>query len=40
MEINITKAKYVDNYKIQYRDLIWNDYEMGFPIWDLYNGKI
>ncbi len=21
-------------------DLIWNDYEMCFPIWDLYEGKI
>lgn len=38
-------SKYLDqnlflNFEIVYRDLIWNDYEMCFPIWDLYSGKI
>ncbi len=28
------------NYSIQYGDLIWNDYELCFPIWDLYTGNI
>jgi hypothetical protein len=28
------------NYSIEYGDLIWNDYEMCFPIWDLHEGKI
>ena len=28
------------NFTIKYGDLIWNDYEMCFPIWDLYCGKI
>jgi DUF971 family protein len=28
------------NYSIEYGDIVWNDYEMCFPIWDLYEGKI
>lgn len=28
------------NYSIQYGDIIWNDYEMCFPIWDLHEGNI
>jgi hypothetical protein len=28
------------SYSIQYGDIIWNDYEMCFPIWDLHEGKI
>lgn len=28
------------NYSIEYGDIIWNDYEMCFPIWDLHEGKI
>jgi len=37
--------KYLDKklfrkFKIDYGDIIWNDYEMCFPIWDLYEGKI
>ena len=28
------------NFKLDYGDLNWNDYEMCFPVWDLYNGKI
>ncbi len=37
--------KYLDQklfqkYTIQYGDIIWNDYEMCFPIWDLYEGNI
>jgi len=27
-------------YSIQYGDIVWNDYEMCFPIWDLYQGKL
>jgi len=27
-------------YSIEYGDIIWNDYEMCFPIWDLHEGKI
>jgi hypothetical protein len=27
-------------YSIQYGDIIWNDYEMCFPIWNLYEGKL
>lgn len=37
--------KYLDkelfkSFTIAYGDLIWNDYEMCFPIWDLHEGKI
>ncbi|MBZ0203982.1 MAG: DUF2442 domain-containing protein [Ignavibacteria bacterium] len=28
------------NFEIRYGDLIWGDYEMCFPIWDLHEGKI
>jgi hypothetical protein len=28
--------KLFSSYSINYGDLIWNDYEMCFPIWDLY----
>jgi hypothetical protein len=42
---NPMARKYLDkklfrNFKIKYGDIIWNDYEMCFPIWDLYEGKI
>jgi hypothetical protein len=37
--------KYLDenlfsNYSIIHGDLIWNDYELCFPIWDLYKGNL
>jgi len=37
--------KYLDekqfsNFNLTDGNLNWNDYEMIFPIWDLYNGKI
>lgn len=28
------------NFKLEYGDLVWNDFELCFPIWDLYEGKI
>jgi hypothetical protein len=42
---NPMTKKYLDlelfkNFKIELGDIIWNDYEMCFPIWDLYEGKI
>jgi len=27
-------------YSIEYGDIVWNDYEMCFPIWDLHEGNI
>jgi len=27
-------------FKVEYGDLIWGDYEMCFPVWDLYEGNI
>ncbi len=40
----ITK-KYLDKqlfkkFFIDFGDIVWNDYEMCFPIWDLHEGKI
>lgn len=42
---NPMTRKYLDEklfkaYSIDYGDIIWNDYEMCFPIWDLHEGKI
>ncbi len=42
---NPMTKKYLDenlfkSYTIEYGDIIWNDYEMCFPIWDLHKGKI
>lgn len=28
------------NFKIEYGDIIWKDYEMCFPIWDLHEGRL
>jgi hypothetical protein len=32
--------KLFKNFSIEYGDIIWNDYEMCFPIWDLHEGEI
>jgi len=42
---NPMTRKYLDkklfsNFSIEYGDIIWNDYEMCFPIWDLHEGEI
>jgi len=42
---NPMTKKYLDKqlfekYTIEYGNIIWNDYEMCFPIWDLHEGKI
>jgi len=42
---NPMTRKYLDkklfrNFSIEYGDIIWNDYEMCFPIWELHEGKI
>lgn len=42
---NPMTTKYLDqklfsNFTIEYGDIIWNDFEMCFPIWDLHEGKI
>ena len=28
------------NFTLEYGDLVWNDYEMCFPVIDLYEGRI
>lgn len=42
---NPMTRKYLDknkfrNFSIQYGDVVWNDYEMCFPLADLYAGQI
>ncbi len=42
---NSMTKKYLDKqlfkrFSIEYGDIIWNDYEMCFPIWDLHEGNI
>ncbi len=42
---NPMTKKYLDknlfkSFTIDYGDLMWNDYEICFPIWDLHEGKI
>ena len=42
---NPMTKRYIDkklfkNFTLQYGDLVWNDYEMCFPIWDLHEGNI
>jgi len=42
---NPMTKKYLDkklfqSYSIEYGDIIWNDYEMCFPIWDLHQGQL
>lgn len=42
---NPMTKKYLDkklfqSYSIEYGDIVWNDYEMCFPIWDLHEGEI
>ncbi|MDO9256051.1 MAG: DUF2442 domain-containing protein [Bacteroidales bacterium] len=42
---NPMTRKYLDKqlfakFSIESGDIIWNDYEMCFPIWDLHQGEI
>ncbi|WP_316786191.1 DUF2442 domain-containing protein [Pedobacter frigiditerrae] len=42
---NPMTKKYLDkkefkNFKIEFGDIVWNDYEMCFPIWDLHEGNL
>ncbi len=42
---NPMTKKYLDkelfrSFTLDYGDLMWNDYEMCFPIWDLHENKI
>lgn len=42
---NPMTRKYLDiklfaNFAIEYGDIMWGDYELCFPIWDLHEGKI
>ena len=32
--------KLFSNFTIEYGDIIWNDYELCFPVWDLHEGKL
>jgi hypothetical protein len=42
---NPMTTKYLDkkefrNFRLEHGDIVWNDYELCFPIWDLHEGKI
>lgn len=40
---SLVKYKTIKNFKsytLKNGDLVWGDYEMCFPIWDLHQGKI
>jgi hypothetical protein len=42
---NPMTTKYLDkkkfrSFSVEFGDIVWNDYELCFPIWDLYEGKI
>lgn len=42
---NPMTKKYLDKkefqaFSIEYGDVVWNDFEMCFPIWDLHEGYI
>ncbi len=40
-EINKYKdEKLFKKFSLEHGDLIWNDYDLVFPIWDLYNNQI
>jgi hypothetical protein len=40
MTIKYLNKELFENFTIEYGDIIWNDYEMCFPIWNLYEGRI
>lgn len=42
---NPMTKKYLDkemfkSFTIEYGDIVWNDYELCFPIWNLHEGRI
>lgn len=42
---NPMTKKYLDknlfqSFTMEYGDIMWNDFEMCFPIWDLHEGKV
>ena len=42
---NPMTKKYLDkkqfkSFSLENGEIVWNDYELCFPIWDLYKGKI
>jgi len=42
---NPMTKKYLDkklfqSFSLEYGDINWNDFELCFPLWDLYKGKI
>jgi hypothetical protein len=42
---NPMTRKYLDvdvfkGFYLEHGDIVWNDYELCFPIWDLYEGRI
>jgi hypothetical protein len=40
MTLKYRNEQLFKNFTIEYGDIIWNDYEMCFSVWDLHEGKI
>lgn len=40
MTILYRRKELFQNFRIEYGDLIWGDYDMCFPVADLYDGRI
>lgn len=40
MTSNYLNEEEFKNFSLEYGDIIWNDYEMCFPVWDLYTDQI
>ena len=40
MTLKYLNKELFENFTIEYGDIIWNDYEMCFPIWNLHEGRI
>jgi hypothetical protein len=42
---NPMTRKYLDlnlfqDFQLEYGDIVWNNFDLCFPIWDLYEGKV
>ena len=40
MTLQFKDKKKFSAFKIEYGDLVWGNYDLCFPIWDLHQGKI
>jgi hypothetical protein len=40
MTIKYLDKEHFKSFSIEYGDIVWNDYELCFPVWDLHEGKL